>query len=81
MPLAVLAVFGIAANLVQHRPLLSLDPIIPKLCKISPIQGVKRLFSREALVNFVKGLVKIALVGGVIVGGALARHGPAGATW
>jgi flagellar biosynthesis protein FlhB len=66
IPLAVLMFFGIAANLVQHRPLLSVDPITPKLSKISPIQGFKRLFSTEALVNFLKGLVKIAVVGGVV---------------
>src|SRR5690349_14516613 len=37
VPLVVLAGFGIAANLVQHRPLLSLEPLTPKLSKISPI--------------------------------------------
>jgi flagellar biosynthetic protein FlhB len=66
IPLAVLALFGVAANLVQHRPLLSVEPITPKLSKISPIQGAKRLFSTEALVNFVKGLIKISIVGAVV---------------
>ncbi len=66
VPLAIVALFGIAANLVQHRPLLSVDPITPKLSKISPIKGAQRLFSTEALVNFVKGLLKIAVVGGVV---------------
>ncbi len=66
IPLAVLMAFGIAANLVQHGPLLSVEPITPKLSKISPIQGAKRLFSTEALVNFLKGLIKIAVVGTVV---------------
>jgi flagellar biosynthetic protein FlhB len=66
VPLTVLAAFGIAANLVQHRPLLSVEPITPKLSKISPIQGAKRLFSTEALVNFIKGLLKMAVVGTVV---------------
>jgi len=66
VPLVVLLVFGVAANLVQHRPLFSVDPIIPKFSKISPLEGGKRLFSRDSLVNFVKGLVKLAVVGGVI---------------
>lgn len=66
VPLAVLAFFAIAANLVQHRPLLSVDPITPKLSKISPIQGAKRMFGTEALVNFVKGLVKIGVVGAIV---------------
>jgi flagellar biosynthetic protein FlhB len=66
-PLVILAAFGIAANLVQHRPLLSLDPIIPKLSKISPLAGAKRMFSRDALVNFAKGVFKLGVVGGVLV--------------
>jgi flagellar biosynthetic protein FlhB len=66
IPLTVLFFFGIAANLVQHRPLLSLDPITPKFSKINPLEGAKRMFSRDALVNFVKGLVKIAVVGGIV---------------
>jgi flagellar biosynthetic protein FlhB len=66
-PLSILAAFAVAANLVQHRPVLSLDPIKPKWSKVSPIQGAKRLFSSEALVNFLKGLLKIAVVGTVVV--------------
>ena len=66
IPLAVLALFGIAANLVQHRPLLSVEPITPKLSKINPIEGAKRLFSTEALVNFAKGLIKISVVGAIV---------------
>jgi len=67
IPLVILAAFGIAANLVQHRPLLSLEPIIPKLSKISPLAGAKRMFSRDALVNFAKGVFKLGVVGGVLV--------------
>ena len=66
VPLGVLLLFGIAGNLVQHMPLLSLDPIKPKLSKISPIEGFKRLFSTEALVNFAKGLIKLGVVSAVL---------------
>ena len=62
LPLAFLAVFAIAGNLVQHPPLFSLDPITPKISRISPIAGAKRLFSSEALFNFVKGVLKISVV-------------------
>ncbi|HEX4296422.1 MAG TPA: flagellar biosynthesis protein FlhB [Devosia sp.] len=64
IPLLVLAACGVAANLLQHRPLLSFGPLTPKFSKISPLEGAKRMFSRDALVNFVKGLIKLALVGG-----------------
>jgi len=66
-PLAVLYACGVVANLIQHRPVWSTEPIKPKLSKISPLSGAKRLFSSEALVNFAKGLFKIAVVGTVVV--------------
>ena len=65
-PLAVLSFFAIAANLIQHPPLLSVEPITPKFSKVSPLAGFKRLFSSEALVNFLKGLIKISVVGAVL---------------
>ncbi len=65
-PLAILTACAVASNLVQHRPLISFEPIIPKFSKISPIGGFKRLFSGEALVNFIKGLAKIGIVGAVL---------------
>lgn len=66
VPLALMSIFAIAANLVQHQPLFSAEPIKPKLSKISVIQGAKRLFSSEALVNFVKGLAKLTIVGVIV---------------
>lgn len=62
LPLMALALAAIAANLVQHRPVNSLDPLKPKWSKISPAAGAKRLFSTEALVNFSKGLFKLTVV-------------------
>jgi flagellar biosynthetic protein FlhB len=66
LPSVVLAAFAIAANLVQHRPLLSLEPLKPKFEKINPIEGAKRLFGLDALVNFAKGLIKLAVVSAVL---------------
>ena len=67
IPLVVLSSCAILANLIQHRPLLSAEPLIPKFSKISPLAGAKRLFSTESLVNFAKGLLKIGVVGTVVV--------------
>jgi flagellar biosynthesis protein FlhB len=36
------------------------------LSRISPMAGFARLFSRQALANFAKGLVKLAVVGGIM---------------
>jgi flagellar biosynthetic protein FlhB len=44
----------------------STDPLKPQFSKISPLAGLKRMFSTQALVNFIKGLVKLAVVGTVM---------------
>lgn len=67
IPLVVLSFAAVIANLIQHRPLMSAESLKPKLSKISPKAGAKRLFSSESLVNFVKGLLKIGVVGTVVV--------------
>lgn len=66
IPLVILSSCAIAANLIQHRPLFSAEPITPKFSKISPFAGAKRMFSADSLVNFGKGLLKISIVGAVL---------------
>ena len=61
IPLLLLALAAIVGNMIQHRLVWSAEALKPKLSKISPAAGLKRLFSKQALVNFVKGLVKLAL--------------------
>ena len=48
IPLLVLALAAIAGNLVQHRLVWSAEALKPKLSKISPAAGLKRLFSKQA---------------------------------
>jgi flagellar biosynthesis protein FlhB len=57
---------SIAGNMLQHRPVWSLQTMAPKMSRLSPMSGLKRMVGKEALVNFLKGLVKIAVVGAVI---------------
>ncbi len=66
LPVLVLVIAAIAGNMVQHPPLYTTDPLTPKFSKISPASGFKRLFSAESLINFVKGLIKLGIVGTVI---------------
>lgn len=66
LPLSLLAIFAVMANLVQHKPVWSFDPIKPKFSKVSPLQGAKRIFSGQSLVNFTQGLLKLSAVGGVM---------------
>lgn len=67
LPLAVLVLAALAGNMIQHRLVWSADSLKPKFSKISPLAGLKRLFSSQALANFAKGLIKLAVIGSVMV--------------
>lgn len=66
IPFLLLALAAIAGNMVQHRLVWTTETITPKLSKISPIAGLGRMFSKQALANFIKGLLKLAVIGGVL---------------
>src|SRR5207302_10092380 len=66
LPFLLLVLAAILGNMVQHRPVWSAESLKPKLSKISLAAGFKRLFSKIALANFIKGLVKLALLGAVM---------------
>ncbi|MBL4595821.1 MAG: flagellar biosynthesis protein FlhB [Robiginitomaculum sp.] len=54
---------GLAGHVLQAGFMWAPDKIVPKMSKISPIEGFKRLFGMQGLVNFLKGLAKMGLVG------------------
>jgi flagellar biosynthetic protein FlhB len=66
VPFLVLMLAAIGGNIIQHRLVWSYQILAPKLSKISPLAGLKRIFSKQALANLTKGLVKIAVVGTVM---------------
>jgi flagellar biosynthetic protein FlhB len=56
---------GITLNLVQSGWNFTGKPLQPKWRKISPLNGIKRIFSKNGVFNVFKALVKIAIVGPV----------------
>jgi len=56
-------VAGLSINVLQIGFLFTTDTLKPKLNKISPIKGFKRMFSVKTLVDLVKSLLKIAILG------------------
>lgn len=66
VPFLVLLLAAVAGNMVQHRLVWSFESLSPKLSKISPLAGLKRMLSIQSLANFAKGLVKLVLVGVVL---------------
>src|SRR6185437_14061349 len=66
VPFLLLVIAAIAGNMLQHRLVWSADPIMPKFSKISPASGAKRVFGKQALLNFLKGIFKLVVVGTVM---------------
>ncbi|HLN63161.1 MAG TPA: flagellar biosynthesis protein FlhB [Symbiobacteriaceae bacterium] len=57
------AAAGVAGNIAQVGFLFTLEPLTPSLDRINPGSGMKRLFSRRALVELLKSLIKISVIG------------------
>jgi flagellar biosynthesis protein FlhB len=66
VPLLMLAIAAVAGNMLQHRLVWSAESLKPKLSKISPLSGAKRIFGKQALANFAKGLFKLVALGAVM---------------
>jgi len=66
IPMLLLCLAAFAGNILQHRLVFSAEPVRPQLSRISPGAGLRRLFSRQALANFAKGLAKLTLIGSVL---------------
>ena len=62
-PVALVAIFcAVAATFAQTRFLVTTEPLRPKLSKLNPISGIKRLFSLKSVVETAKNLIKIAIL-------------------
>ena len=59
---AVAAVIGIAANMAQIGVLFTFEPIIPKMEKLNPVEGAKKIFSMKNVFEFLKNVVKVCFL-------------------
>jgi len=66
VPLLMLVLVAIAGNILQHRLVWSGESLKPKLSKISPMEGAKRVFGKQAVANFAKGVFKLIALGSVM---------------
>ncbi len=60
--LALLAVAGLAAGFMQTGLVFAKDRINPKIDRLDPVAGAKRLFGAKALFEFGKGSVKLIVI-------------------
>lgn len=65
LPFLVLMAAAFLGPFLQVGPLFAPEIVKPDISKISPLQGFKRLFSLKAIMEFVKGILKIAMVGAI----------------
>ncbi|HVM86198.1 MAG TPA: flagellar biosynthesis protein FlhB [Candidatus Binatia bacterium] len=63
LALALAAAFG--AGYLQFGLILSGEQLTPDLEKISPLAGLKRIFSLRSVSEFLKGLIKLGIVGSI----------------
>jgi flagellar biosynthetic protein FlhB len=68
-----LLVAGLAGNIAQIGFEFHSEPLAPKLSKLNPLAGLKRICSLRGLVEMVKSLVKIAFVA-AIAGSVMSGH-------
>ena len=57
-------VVGLAINFYQVGLLFNTEKLEPKLSNLNPISGFGRIFSKRSLMELVKSLMKIAIIGG-----------------
>ena len=62
-PVVLMVVFAITTGVIQNGFVFSPKALEPKLEKVSPLKGAKKFAGARQYVEFIKGLVKIAIVG------------------
>lgn len=67
LPMLFFVAAAIAAPLVQHGLIFTTEKMKPSLNKISPLSGLKKMFSLRSVTELIKGLLKIAMVAAVTV--------------
>src|SRR6202165_3008111 len=67
VPFLILVRAAIGGNMIQHRLVWSGEQLKPKLSKASPGAGFKRVFGKQAVANFAKGIFKVVALGTVML--------------
>ena len=59
----VAALIGVAGNVAQIGFLFTIEPIIPKMEKLNPVEGAKKIFCMKNFFEFLKNVVKVSFLG------------------
>lgn len=66
IPLFMASIAAIVGQLIQVGGKISLENLAPKLERVSPLSGLKRIFSMNAFVDFIKGVIKMTITGSIV---------------
>ena len=64
--LGVIMIAGLAVNIYQVGWKITWKPLAPKFSNLNPLKGFSRFFSIQALLNLLKSVVKVVIVGFVL---------------
>ena len=62
------AAVGALSDFLQVGALVTFEPLVPKLDKLNPVQGLKNLVSKKQLVELLKNLAKLSITAWVVYG-------------
>lgn len=62
LPLIATVLAAVIATFAQTKLLVSFETLKPKFSRLSPMQGIKRLFSLKSMVEALKGVIKITIL-------------------
>jgi flagellar biosynthesis protein FlhB len=66
-PIFILVVASIAAHVLQTGFLFATETVKPKLSKLSPLAGLKRIFSVASAIETAKSILKLVIIGAIVV--------------
>ena len=66
IPAFAIPLFGVGAYILQNGVNLTTKPLVPSFSRLDPVEGVRRIFSTNALAELAKSILKIVLLGYVM---------------
>lgn len=70
---AVAMLLGIIPTVAQTRGLFTMKAMKPKFSRLNPLEGIKKMFSAQAVVGIVKGLIEVIVISYMIYNEIAAR--------
>ncbi len=61
--MAVAVVLGVIPTIAQTKGLFTMKAVRPKFSNLNPLSGIKKLFSMQAVVGILKGLIEVTVIG------------------